>query len=70
MAQCIRQQELRQATNHALARIQALARQQLELLQSGDDKNFASLDRELEMAFGEKERSFGALRAHREEHGC
>jgi hypothetical protein len=28
------------------------------------------LDRELELAIGEKERLFGALRQHREEHGC
>ena len=28
------------------------------------------LDKKLETAFGEKERAFGALRQHSEEHGC
>lgn len=67
---CPRQDELRRAATAAVAKMASLAKEQLNALQSGDDNKMAALDKELELAFGEKERAFGALHSHRQEHGC
>ncbi len=67
---CPRQNELRHATTAALSKIESLASEQLKALQFGQDSKMAALDKQIELAFGEKERAFGALRAHREEHRC
>ena len=67
---CKTQEQLRQTATNVLELIDALTRDQIEAMKSGDDERLMSLDKEIELAFGEKERSFGALHQHRQEHGC
>jgi hypothetical protein len=38
--------------------------------QNRDRSLFEHLDQQLELAIGQKERSIGALREHKKEHGC
>ncbi len=67
---CPRQHELREAVNAILARIDQLNQGQMEALKAHDDQRLMQLDKQMELTFGEKERSFGALFEHRKEHGC
>jgi len=67
---CRKQQELRQAVTAVLERIDTLTRRQIEAMDRRDYDQLMALDRELEAAFGEKERAFGALKEHRTEHNC
>lgn len=53
-----------------LQRLKELTALQLEAFRSRNSAELARLDRELENAMGEKERSFGALRQHVREHNC
>jgi hypothetical protein len=46
-----------------------LTRAQQEAIQKADMRLVETLDPKLETTFGKKERSFGALREHIEEHG-
>jgi hypothetical protein len=43
---------------------------QIEALEKADHSKLFSLDKELELSFGRKERAFGALRQHKRDHGC
>jgi len=43
---------------------------QLKALQDHDIQKLLTLDKELEQAFGAKERAFGALNEHTKDHGC
>jgi hypothetical protein len=67
---CDKQNELRQAATAILQQIDALTQQQLDAMRQGDDVRLMKLDKQLELVFGEKERAFGALHQHRDEHGC
>lgn len=67
---CERQEELRREATAILDRIDALNREQVEAIKNWKDDRLLDLDKELEAAFGEKERAFGALLSHRDEHGC
>jgi hypothetical protein len=67
---CLRQQELIGEVQHHLIRLSDLARAEVEAVRSKDDKELLSIDKEIEATLGEKERSLGALREHRREHGC
>jgi hypothetical protein len=43
---------------------------QLEVFRSKKPREFARIDKELELLVGEKERRIGALRQHADEHKC
>jgi len=58
--------EVRQILEHLVK----LTRSQSEAFQRDDRGEFKRLDRELELAVGEKERRVGALREHESEHRC
>jgi len=53
-----------------LRRIDALTEVQIQAMRDKDDEKLMEADKQLEVAFGEKERTFGALFDHRDEHGC
>jgi hypothetical protein len=61
---------LRSTVTAILERIDRLTQEQIDSLKNADDERLLALDKELETTFGEKERAFGALFHHREEHGC
>ena len=67
---CETQAQLRRAATEVLERIDALTQQQIDAMKSADDERLMQIDKEIELAFGEKERCFGALHQHRDEHGC
>jgi hypothetical protein len=67
---CDKQQELRRAVASILERIDGLTKEQLDAIATGDDAKLMALDKKIELTFGEKERAFGALFQHRDEHGC
>lgn len=67
---CDRQEQLRQAALAVLQRIDALSKEQVDTLQEGDYDRLLTIDKQIETAFGEKERAFGALLNHCREHGC
>jgi hypothetical protein len=59
------------AATQALERMKALIEQQITVLHEGESQSkLMSLDKDLEKAFGGKERAFGALAEHKKEHGC
>jgi hypothetical protein len=68
--QCEQQKQLREKVNGLLGKIDHINRGQMKALMEADDELLMTLDKELELTFGEKERAFGALFRHREEHGC
>lgn len=67
---CPKRDELQREADRALQQIIDITTQQIGALKKGDQALLLALDKELEKTFGEKERSFGALRQHTEEHGC
>jgi hypothetical protein len=70
MPSCTQRQELQQACTQILDRIRALSGESIQALQTNNGERLRELDRELELAIGEKERTFGALWQHTAEHGC
>lgn len=66
---CPERSRLAAEVDEVLGRIVDLIRQQRQVV-SSDRSKFHALDRELELAIGEKERCIGALRQHEKEHGC
>lgn len=67
---CTEREKLqREASGHLQALIE-ITKQQIEALQANDQARLIALDKNLEKIFGEKERSFGALRQHTKEHRC
>jgi hypothetical protein len=67
---CNIQQELRRSATVILERIDALTQQQIDAMRNADDERLMAIDKEIELTFGEKERIFGALHQHRDEHRC
>lgn len=67
---CLERERLAGAASKTLRQIMELSEQMLEAVQGGRLQWFSELDRQLELAVGEKERSFGALRQHEKEHAC
>ena len=67
---CEEQERLRQAVTEVLNRIDVLNRGQIEAIKTRDDERLMALDKELEAAFGQKQRLYGALFEHRNQHGC
>ena len=68
---CSKRQELTAAADDSLLTVKSLIEAQIRVLrETGSQSRLLELDKELEMAFGEKERRFGALSEHTKEHGC
>jgi hypothetical protein len=68
--QCAKRDELSTRAIEVLGKLNHLTAEQIDCLKANDEKRLMELDKNLETAFGEKERAFGALRQHTEEHGC
>jgi hypothetical protein len=68
--QCSKREELQKRAIDALSKINELAVQQIECIKASNQIRLMALDKETELAFGEKERAFGALLEHSKEHGC
>ena len=67
---CILQQELIEEARRHLIRLSELARREAAAIAANDTGLILAIDKEIEIALGEKERCLGALRQHQTEHGC
>ncbi len=67
---CTRQQQLIAEVQRHLIRLSELALQEASVITRKDDNTWLAIDKQIEHELGEKERCLGALREHREEHGC
>jgi hypothetical protein len=67
---CAEHFRLMEHAHEQLQKLNELTGKQLEIFDSGNHEQFMKIDREVEIALGEKERRIGALRQHDEEHGC
>jgi len=67
---CQRRDELVAEVQSNLLRLAELARMEVTALESRHENVWMDLDRQIERTLGEKERSLGALKEHRSEHGC
>jgi hypothetical protein len=67
---CPKREELQTAASAALSHMTELISGQLKALHDQDMQKLLTLDKELEQAFGAKERAFGALNEHTKDHGC
>jgi hypothetical protein len=67
---CQRNRELLGAVVKALERLATLSTEQKMARESGDTGRATDLDTELDLLFGEKERTIGAWQEHTREHGC
>ncbi len=67
---CERRDALMEETQRQLLRLADLARAQGEALRNNQENVVMAIDKEVERTLGEKERSLGALREHKKEHGC
>src|SRR5690349_6045546 len=67
---CPKREELQQQAMNVLRKLNHHTIEQIECVKVNDQKRLLELDKQLEMLFGEKERSFGALLEHSKEHGC
>jgi hypothetical protein len=70
MLNCPLRNELQREAMDALQVLIDLTKMQQEAIQQNDMKRLESLDLKLENTFGVKERAFGAIRQHMQEHGC
>jgi hypothetical protein len=70
MAACATRDALQGEALEALQSLIDLTKAQQEAIRKADLPLVESLDPKLETTFGRKERSFGALREHIQEHGC
>lgn len=53
-----------------LMEMAALSKEEADVVPMGDRDAIDELDKRIEAKIGEKERSLGALKQHRGEHGC
>ncbi len=67
---CPEREDLLRGAMAALHKLNRLTQEQIESLRSDDILRLLELDVKLETAFGEKERSLGALTQHRKDHRC
>ena len=67
---CPVREDLTTKADVVLKQIAELLERQIRALAANDQDKLLKLDKELELAFGDKERAFGALRQHKIEHGC
>jgi hypothetical protein len=69
-APCARQQQLMAEVQRHLVRLADLAHEEAEALKVNGSREWLAIDKEIEFELGEKERALGALKGHRQEHGC
>lgn len=67
---CPARARLEQLAQHFLMEMSRLAREEVDVVASGDRSKILDIDKRIENALGEKERALGALYQHRQEHGC
>jgi hypothetical protein len=67
---CPQRAELQERAMEALRRLNKITHEQMETLKANNLARVLEIDKTLESLFGEKERAFGALKQHIEEHGC
>jgi len=67
---CQRQQELLAEVQRILLKLSELARAESKAMESRSENAWLEIDKQIELTIGEKERSMGALKQHRDEHGC
>ena len=67
---CLRQQDLIGAVQQHLLRLAELARADADAVKIADLELALKIDKQIEEELGSKERAMGALKQHREEHGC
>jgi hypothetical protein len=67
---CVQRKGIQLEAHQALQRLIDLTKKQIDALHANDQQRLTALDKELELAFGEKERCFGALWQHMRDHGC
>ena len=67
---CLRQQELISEVQKHLSKLAELMHSEAELIDDKVGTAWLDVDRLIEHELGEKERSIGALKEHRREHGC
>ena len=70
MAHCSMREKLYEEAQEVLQKIRTCTQTQIEAVQERDQGKLMAADKQLEMLVGEKERTFGALRQHIEEHQC
>lgn len=70
MSPCPMDAQLSSALDSALGRLIDVTRESQAAFRENRNADLLRLDKDLEMALGEKERAIGALRQHRREHGC
>jgi hypothetical protein len=67
---CRKRKELEKDADSMLSELIRVIEAQRVALTDRNDKKVLALDKRLEIAFGAKERAFGALAQHKKEHGC
>jgi hypothetical protein len=67
---CEKQEQLRRTAMEILSRIDALTEVQIQAMRERDDEKLMEADKQLEVLYGKKQRTYGALFDHRNEHGC
>ncbi len=67
---CPEQKRLVEVVQQHLIRIAALSRAMAKAMSNRNENLTRELDKEIENEIGAKQRALGALRQHREEHGC
>jgi hypothetical protein len=70
MTECQEFERIRAHVETVLSKLAQVSTLLLELFRANDLSGVHRLDKELELAVGEKERSIGALRQHVKEHNC
>ena len=51
-------------------RLSKLAHAEADAMRTGNESTWMEIDHQIELTIGEKERALGALKQHRQEHGC
>jgi hypothetical protein len=69
-AECPVKERLERLVQHHLKELAGLANVEAEILKTADQARIIDVDKRIENLVGEKERSLGALKQHRAEHGC
>ena len=70
MSQCPEYDRLSSQVDEILKKLADTTTLQLEIFRSRKPGEFMRVDKELELLVGEKERRFGAMRQHADEHKC
>jgi hypothetical protein len=70
MKPCPEQERLRAEVHAILTEIDRLNEDSIKALAAWEDERLMAIDKELETLMGQKERVYGALFQHRNDHGC